>query len=79
VSIASRVWVAPRVGVFPRRRFIGQIKLMWLAERSRVNSSTEAAMGSGGTAGFNRSETARNLETKTTSPGVSRPRVPSLP
>ena len=39
-----------------------------MAERSRVNSSTEAAMASGGSAGFSRSNAARSRDTNTTSP-----------
>jgi hypothetical protein len=33
-----------------------------MAERSRVNSSAAAAMASGGSAGFNRSNAARNRD-----------------
>ena len=43
-----------------------------MAERSRVNSSTAAVIASGGSAGFNRSNAARNRDTNTTSPFVSR-------
>ena len=50
-----------------------------MAERSRVNSSTAAVMASGGSAGFNRSNAARNRDTNTTSPFVSRSNVPVAP
>ena len=50
-----------------------------MAERSRVNSSTAAEMASGGSAGFSRSNAARNRDTNTTSPFVSRPSVPPAP
>jgi len=47
-----------------------------MAERARVNSSTAAVMASGGSAGFNRFDAARNGDTNTTSPFVSRGNVP---
>jgi hypothetical protein len=50
-----------------------------MAERSRVNSSTAVVMASGGNAGFNRSNAARNRDTNTTSPFVSRSNVPVAP
>ena len=50
-----------------------------IAERSRVNSSTAAVMASGGSAGFDRSNAARNRDTSTTSPFVSRSNVPVAP
>ena len=50
-----------------------------MAERSRVSSSTAAVIASGGSAGFNRSNAARNRDTSTTSPFVSRPSVPPAP
>ena len=42
-------------------------------------SSTAAVMASGGSAGFNRSNAARNRDTSTTSPFVSRSNVPVAP
>ena len=50
-----------------------------MAERSRVNSSTAAVMASGGSAGLNRSNAARNRDPNTTSPFVSRSNVPVAP
>ena len=50
-----------------------------MAERSRVNSSTVAVMASGGKAGFNLCNAARNRDTYTTSPFVSRCNVPVAP
>ncbi len=50
-----------------------------MAERSRVNSSTAAVMASGSSAGFNRTNAARNRDTNTTSPFVSRTSVPPAP
>ena len=44
-----------------------------MAKRSRVKSSTAVVMASGGNAGFNRPNAARNREINTTSPFVSRP------
>jgi len=50
-----------------------------MAERSRVNSSTAAVMASGGSAGSNRSNAARDRDTNTTSPFVSRSKVTVAP
>ena len=50
-----------------------------MAERSRVNSSTAAAIASGGKAGFNRFKAAWSSGTNTTSPVVSRPNRPASP
>jgi hypothetical protein len=48
-----------------------------MADRSRASSSTAAEMASGGNAGFNRPNAARNRETNTTSPFVSRSSNPA--
>jgi hypothetical protein len=50
-----------------------------IAERSRVNSPTAAVMASGGSAGFNFTNAARNRDTNTASPFVSRSNVPVMP
>ena len=50
-----------------------------MAERIRVNSSTAAVIASGGSAGCNRSNAARNRNINTTSPFDSRNKVPVAP